>query len=91
VGLEYMDSAELLVFMAGNQFMVMPDLMDGFRKLNPGVKRIFYETLPPGFASPGGRGEGSGTEEDYLCGLSCDCLITPQAILLPAAPAGSEE
>jgi ABC-type molybdate transport system substrate-binding protein len=40
--------ANLVVFVAGNQFMVMPALVRAFRALHPSVERIFYETLPPG-------------------------------------------
>jgi ABC-type molybdate transport system substrate-binding protein len=39
---------DLVVFFAGNQFMVVPDLLDAFRKEHPEYKRIFVETLPPG-------------------------------------------
>jgi len=46
-GLEYLDKAELILFMAGNQFMVMEELLNAFKK-EYGVERIFYETLPPG-------------------------------------------
>ncbi len=34
--------------MAGNQFMVMDELISAFQKRHPEVKKIFYETLPPG-------------------------------------------
>ena len=47
-GLEYMDSADLVLFMAGNQFMVMDDLLNLFQQEYPEIKKIFYETLPPG-------------------------------------------
>jgi len=47
-GLEYMDSADLILFMAGNQFMVMDELLDLFQQGYPKIKKIFYETLPPG-------------------------------------------
>ncbi len=40
--------ADLVVFAAGNQFMVMPDLVRAFRVAHPEIRRIFYETLPPG-------------------------------------------
>lgn len=40
--------AQLVVFMSGNQYMVMPELMAAFRKEHPDVRSIFYETLPPG-------------------------------------------
>jgi len=45
--LEYADNAELILFMAGNQFMVMDELVKAFQD-EYGVERIFYETLPPG-------------------------------------------
>jgi ABC-type molybdate transport system substrate-binding protein len=46
--LEHMDDAELLLFMAGNQFMVMGELLEEFASRNPDIRTIFYETLPPG-------------------------------------------
>ena len=46
--LEVAESAELVLFMAGNQFMVMDELLDAFQRKHPEVKKIFYETLPPG-------------------------------------------
>ncbi len=39
---------DLVVFFAGNQFMVVPDLVDAFRAEYPQYRRIFVETLPPG-------------------------------------------
>lgn len=39
---------DLVVFFAGNQFMVVPDLLDAFRAAHPQYHRIFVETLPPG-------------------------------------------
>ncbi len=45
-GLEYLDCAELILLMAGNQFMVMEELIETFKK-GTGIKKIFYETLPP--------------------------------------------
>ena len=46
--LELADSADLVLFVAGNQFMVMEELLGVFQSQNPDIKRIFYETLPPG-------------------------------------------
>lgn len=40
--------AQLVVFMAGNQYMVMPALLAAFRRGHPGVGGVYYETLPPG-------------------------------------------
>lgn len=42
------ESADLVLFMAGNQFMVMDELVQNFQKEYPNIKNIFYETLPPG-------------------------------------------
>ncbi len=39
---------QLVVFFAGNQFMVVHDLVAAFRKAHPQYQRIFVETLPPG-------------------------------------------
>ncbi|MHB1931110.1 MAG: molybdate ABC transporter substrate-binding protein, partial [Acidimicrobiales bacterium] len=41
-------TAGLNVLVAGNQFMVMPDLVAGFVAATPEVGSVFYETLPPG-------------------------------------------
>lgn len=46
--LEAADRADLIVFMAGNQFMVMPELIRSFRIMHPEIQTIVYETLPPG-------------------------------------------
>ena len=46
--LEYADNADLVLFMAGNQFMVMEEMIAQFQSEYPPVKRIYYETLPPG-------------------------------------------
>lgn len=45
--LEYMNDADLVLFVAGNQFMVMEELLDAFKEEAP-IEKIFYETLPPG-------------------------------------------
>lgn len=47
-GLEFADRADLTLFMAGNQFMVMPELVSAFQKAHPEVETIVYQTLPPG-------------------------------------------
>jgi len=46
-GLAVAEEADLVIFMAGNQFMVMSDLMAAFRARHPHIRQIFYETLPP--------------------------------------------
>jgi molybdate transport system substrate-binding protein len=39
---------QLVVFFAGNQFMVVHDLMAAFKQAHPHYQRVFVETLPPG-------------------------------------------
>ncbi|MCC6162601.1 MAG: substrate-binding domain-containing protein [Acidobacteria bacterium] len=39
---------QLVVFFAGNQFMVVRDLVEAFRQAHPEIQRVFVETLPPG-------------------------------------------
>jgi ABC-type molybdate transport system substrate-binding protein len=41
-------SSDLSMYLAGNQFMVMEDLIGAFQKHNPKIKKIFVETIPPG-------------------------------------------
>ncbi|MFO8032591.1 MAG: substrate-binding domain-containing protein [Desulfohalobiaceae bacterium] len=45
--LEGAAQAELVLFMAGNQFMLMPDLVRAFQARYPQVQSIAYQTLPP--------------------------------------------
>jgi ABC-type molybdate transport system substrate-binding protein len=47
-GLEIAEKADLVLFMAGNQFMAMQEIVSEFKTQYPEVKNIFYETLPPG-------------------------------------------
>jgi ABC-type molybdate transport system substrate-binding protein len=46
--LDMAGNADLVLFMAGNQFMAMPDIVTAFQEDHPEVEKIFYETLPPG-------------------------------------------
>jgi molybdate transport system substrate-binding protein len=46
--LDIAESADLILFMAGNQFMVMDEIVFAFQQEYPHVRKIFYETLPPG-------------------------------------------
>ena len=39
---------QLVVFFAGNQYMLVNELLAEFRKANPEYPRVFAETLPPG-------------------------------------------
>jgi ABC-type molybdate transport system substrate-binding protein len=45
--LDYHDTADLVLFMAGNQFMVMETLIAAFQRRHPEIPKIYYETLPP--------------------------------------------
>jgi molybdate transport system substrate-binding protein len=46
--LEIADSADLILFMAGNQFMAMKEIVSAFKNNYSNIEKIFYETLPPG-------------------------------------------
>ena len=46
--LEDVGKADLVLFMAGNQFMAMQEIVAEFQQGHPEVRNIFYETLPPG-------------------------------------------
>jgi ABC-type molybdate transport system substrate-binding protein len=39
---------QLVLFLSGNQYMVVPDLVRAFQAVYPKYQRIFIETLPPG-------------------------------------------
>lgn len=41
-------TAELVMYLAGNQFMVMEELITDFQARNPDIKTIYVETIPPG-------------------------------------------
>lgn len=41
-------TADLVVYMAGNQFMVMEELIKDFQSKNPDIKTVYVETIPPG-------------------------------------------
>ncbi|HEB57240.1 MAG TPA: ABC transporter substrate-binding protein [Gammaproteobacteria bacterium] len=40
--------ADLVMYLAGNQFMVMEDLIKDFQKKNMDIKSVYVETIPPG-------------------------------------------
>jgi ABC-type molybdate transport system substrate-binding protein len=41
-------TAELVMYLAGNQFMVMEDLIKDFQSKHPDIKTVYVETIPPG-------------------------------------------
>ena len=41
-------NAELVMYLAGNQFMVMEELIKDFQSKNPDIKTVYVETIPPG-------------------------------------------
>jgi len=41
-------TADLVMYLAGNQFMVMEELIKDFQGKNPDIKSIYVETIPPG-------------------------------------------
>jgi len=41
-------TADLVLYLAGNQFMVMEELIGDFLKKNPKIRTVYVETIPPG-------------------------------------------
>ena len=41
-------TSDLVMYLAGNQFMVMEELIQDFQKKHPDVKTVYVETIPPG-------------------------------------------
>jgi len=41
-------TADLVLYLAGNQFMVMKELVQDFLAKNPGIGTVYVETIPPG-------------------------------------------
>jgi ABC-type molybdate transport system substrate-binding protein len=41
-------TADLVMYLAGNQFMVVEELIDDFQSSNPDIATIYVETIPPG-------------------------------------------
>ena len=40
--------ADLVMYLAGNQFMVMEDLIQDFHSKHPNIRSVYVETIPPG-------------------------------------------
>jgi molybdate transport system substrate-binding protein len=71
-------NAGLVVFAAGNQWFVMPELMAAFKRSYPDVHNVFYETLPPGVLS--NQIEAGGLQIGELqLGVHGDVLMTVPA------------
>ena len=41
-------TSDLVMYLAGNQFMVMEDLIKDFQSKHPDIKTVYVETIPPG-------------------------------------------
>jgi ABC-type molybdate transport system substrate-binding protein len=41
-------TADLVMYLAGNQFMVMEELIGDFQSKHPDIKTVYVETIPPG-------------------------------------------
>ena len=81
--LAHVDRADLVLFMAGNQFMVMEEIIAEFQSEYPQVKNIFYETLPPGLELKqilaGGaifKGKTIGVKPDIYTSVSLQAMQT---------------
>lgn len=67
--------AQLVIFAAGNQYMVMPALLAAFRARHPELRSIFYETLPPGIVIDQVR-RGALRMGNLLLSVQPDVLLT---------------
>ncbi len=41
-------TSDLVMYLAGNQFMVMKELIQDFQSKHPNIKTVYVETIPPG-------------------------------------------
>jgi ABC-type molybdate transport system substrate-binding protein len=41
-------TSDLVMYLAGNQFMVMQELITDFQEKNPDIETVYVETIPPG-------------------------------------------
>ena len=41
-------TSDLVMYLAGNQFMVMEELITDFQQKNPDIETVYVETIPPG-------------------------------------------
>lgn len=41
-------TADLVMYLAGNQFMVVEELIEDFQSKNPDIETVYVETIPPG-------------------------------------------
>lgn len=41
-------TSDLVMYLAGNQFMVIKELIQDFQKSHPSIKTVYVETIPPG-------------------------------------------
>jgi molybdate transport system substrate-binding protein len=67
------NQALLVLFVGGNQFMVMPRLMRAFEAEHPELRgHIFYETLPPGILSKQIEAKGTVTLGNFTLQIQAD-------------------
>ena len=76
-------TADLVMYLAGNQFMVMQDLISDFQSKHPRVKTVYVETIPPGQILKGqilqqGQVDGKNTAQnpDLYASVNLDHLKT---------------
>ncbi len=43
-----LNNPDIVIFLNGNQWMIMKELLAAFQQEHPEIKNIFYETIPPG-------------------------------------------
>lgn len=73
-------NADLVIFAAGNQWFVMPELLTAFEEAYPDVRSVYYETLPPGVLSSQIAGGGLQVGELKLA-VHGDVIMTVPALM----------
>lgn len=76
-------TADLVMYLAGNQFMVMEELIRDFQAKNPDIATIYVETIPPGQILKGQilqegeiNGEKTAQNPDIFASVNLDHLKT---------------
>lgn len=90
-GLEYADTADLNIFFAGNQYPVVPELLEAFRKKHPEAEKVFYETLPPGLLAEQIRAGGATFRGREIKNKADVYLSTTMDLMLELAQEGFVE
>ncbi len=84
--------AKLVIFIGGNQFFVLPQLIAGFVAKHPELKgKIYYETLPPGILRKQIAADGTLTLGNFTLQVKPDVYEAGARVLKQMESAGKVE